>query len=374
MKPRLTFVCSELIIGGAERAWTALLPGLRDRGFPVQVLTLRGEGPFFYELQQRGIDVTCAHMTRRTDIAGLRRALRVVHEGTDLLVSQNVNAQAVGVLLARRAHVPHVTIDQTPPGISMRRYQRLLVRGVARSADLLIGVSSAQLERFRSLGFKDDRIVIIPNAVERLSPTEDRLTTRKRLGADDDEMIVLLVADLRPQKEAHVFTKAVRLAHTADPRIKGFVAGDGPEFPRVAADAAESRGAVTMLGARLDIADLVNAADIVGLSSSSEGLPIALLEAMSLGKPVVATAVAGVTDAVVPDETGLLVPQQDARAFADALLRLARDGDLRQRLGAAGQARQLAFFDAPRMVDSYAHAFESVLAASRPSSKAGGRD
>jgi glycosyltransferase involved in cell wall biosynthesis len=370
MKPRLTFVCSELIIGGAERAWTALIPGLQDSGFPVQVLTLKGEGPFFHELRQRGVHVTCARMSRRTDMNGLRRALGVVRNGTDLLVSQNVNAQAVGLFLAQRARVPHVTIDQTPPGIPMRSYQQLLVRLVARRADLLIGVSSAQLDRFKRLGFKDERIVIIPNAVEKLSPDEDRSTARERLGVRDDELVVLLVADLRPQKEAHVFVEAVRLAHVAEPRVKGFVAGDGPEFARVAADAAQSAGAVTMLGARLDIADLVNAADVVGLSSSSEGLPIALLEAMSLGKPIVATAVPGVTDAVAPDETGLLVPRQDARAFADALLQLARDDDLARRLGAAGQARQLALFDAPRMVDAYAHAFESVLAASED----GGRD
>jgi hypothetical protein len=81
-KPRLTFVCSELIIGGAERAWTALIPGLRDRGYPVQVLTLRGEGPFFHELRDRGITVTCARMSRRTDVGGLRRALAVVRNGT----------------------------------------------------------------------------------------------------------------------------------------------------------------------------------------------------------------------------------------------------------------------------------------------------
>jgi glycosyltransferase involved in cell wall biosynthesis len=370
MKPRLTFVCSELIIGGAERAWMALIPGLRDRGFPVRVLTLRGEGPFFHELQERGIEVTCANMSRRTDVRGLRRALQVVNKGTDLLVSQNVNAQAAGLFLAQRAGVPHVTIDQTPPGVPMRFYQQLLVRLVARRADLLIGVSSAQLERFGRLGFKRDRIVIIPNAVEKLSPSVDRSTTRERLGVRDDEFLVLLVADLRPQKEAHVFAEAVRLAHTVEPRIKGFVAGDGPEFARVAADAARSAGAVTMLGARLDIADLVNAADVVGLSSSSEGLPLALLEAMSLGKPIVATAVPGVVDAVVPGETGLLVPRQDARAFADALLQLAHDDDLARRLGAAGRARQLALFDAPRMVDSYANAFESVLGASDD----GGRD
>jgi glycosyltransferase involved in cell wall biosynthesis len=362
LSARLTFVCSELIIGGAERAWVSLLPGLRDRGFDVRALTLIGEGPFFHELQARGIPVTCAGMSRRTDLAGLRRAWRVVGGGTDLVVSQNVNAQAVSVLLAKRARVPHATIDQTPPGVSLRPYQRLLVQGVARTVDLLIGVSSRQLPRFRQLGFKENRIVIVPNGIEELVPTVDRATTRERLGLGEDDVAAVLVADLRPQKQAHVFVHAVRLAHEREPRLKGLVVGAGPEYERVAAAAARSDGAVTMLGARLDIPELMNAADVVCLSSASEGLPYALLEAMSLGRPIVATAVDGITDAVVPEETGLLVPPQDAEAFAAALARAARDPQLLRTLGAAGRRRQQELFSAAGMADAYARAFTGVLA------------
>lgn len=363
MSPRLTFVCSELIIGGAERSWVSLLPGLRERGFDVQVLTLVGEGPFFHEVRTRGIPATCAGMRRRTDLGGLRRASHVVRAGTDLLVSQNVNAQAVGVLLAKRARVPHVTVDHTPPGVSLRRYQRLLVRGVARNVELLIGVSSAQLPRFERLGFEEDRIVIIPNGIEELVPAVDRAVTRGRLELGEDDFLALLVADLRPQKQAHLFVDAVRLAHARNPLVKGLVVGAGPEYERVAAAAARSGGAVTMLGARLDVPELMDAADVVCLSSTSEGLPYVLLEAMSLARPIVATAVDGITDAVVPEETGILVPPQDSEAFADALLRAAADRELLHRLGAAGRARQQELFSAGRMADAYARAFTGVLSA-----------
>jgi glycosyltransferase involved in cell wall biosynthesis len=361
LEARLTFVCSELIFGGAERAWTFLLPGLAERGFDVRALTLKGEGPFFGDLRSRGIPVTNARMRRRSDVAGIRRALRFVRAGTDLLVSQNVNAQAIGVLLSKAARVPHVTIDQTPPSVPMRGYQELLVKGVARTVDLAIGVSPAQLPRFRALGFASDRIVIVPNGVAELEPTADRISTRAKLGLEDDDLAVVLVADLRPQKQAHVFVEAVRSAHASNSRIKGVVVGGGPDYELVRSAAASSGGALKAMGPRTDVADLVNAADVSCLSSMSEGLPFVLLEAMSLGKPIVATAVDGITDAVVDGATGILVPAGEPRAFADALLALAADRERLRRLGEAGRARYEERFTADRMVDGYAAALAEVL-------------
>jgi glycosyltransferase involved in cell wall biosynthesis len=84
-----------------------------------------------------------------------------------------------------------------------------------------------------------------------------------------------------------------------------------------------------------------------------------VLEAMALGKPVVATAVGGTGDAVVHEETGLLVPSGDHAAMAAALLRLADAPDLAARLGARAKERQAALFSAERMVDDYARLFES---------------
>ena len=116
-----------------------------------------------------------------------------------------------------------------------------------------------------------------------------------------------------------------------------------------------------MIGARRDVANLMNAADVVCLSSLSEGLPMVLLEAMSLAKAIVATDVAGIRDAVIPGETGLLVQAGDRVAFAAALLELARDPDLLNRFGLRGRSRQQEEFTATRMVDAYAEAFDRVL-------------
>jgi glycosyltransferase involved in cell wall biosynthesis len=252
-------------------------------------------------------------------------------------------------------------IDHAGPGIALRRYQRLLVRASARTADLLIGVSSAQIERFVGLGFERDRIIVIPNGVDDPLPARDRDAVRSGLGAGPDDFLAMLVADLRPEKRAEVFVESVARAHALDRRVKGVVVGAGLDAARVAAAAERAEGAVTMTGPRLDVTDLMNAADVVCLSSVSEGLPMVLLEAMSLAKAIVATDVAGVRDAVVQAETGVLVPVGDRDAFAGALLELAHDPELLARLGRHGYERQQREFTSSRMADAYAEAFERVL-------------
>jgi len=359
--PRIAFVTSNLAIGGAERAWATLIPALAERGFEVRVMTLRDEGLFFEQLRAKGIDVSCAQMTRRTDLPALRRTFGILEGGVDLVVSQSMDAQSVAAVMAWRAGVPHVTIDHAGPEVPLRLHQRLLMRAVARTADLLIAVSPQQLERLRSLGFPASRIRIIPNAVEPLVPSVPREAKRNELGIADDEVVALLAADLRPVKNGELFVDAVSRARLRDPRLRAFIAGGGTDYDAVAAAAARSGGAVEMLGPRGDIADLMNAADIACLSSRTEALPISLIEAMSLGKPIVATRVGGIPEIVADDETGVLVPPNDAESFAEALLRLAADPDLGRRLGDAGRVRHGERFHVAPMVSAYASVFTEVI-------------
>jgi glycosyltransferase involved in cell wall biosynthesis len=109
------------------------------------------------------------------------------------------------------------------------------------------------------------------------------------------------------------------------------------------------------------------AADVSCLTSETEALPMVLLEAMALGKPVVAIDVGGVRNAVEDGETGLLVRRDHPADFADSLLRLADDRGFAAHLGARSRERQITRFSSERMVDDYARLFESVAArASRP--------
>ena len=361
--PRILFVCSELIVGGAERQWSLLIPRLRPR-FELGVLTLVGEGPFFDQLRQQDVPVVCAQMRRRTDVRGWVRALHSSRFTPDLVVTQSINADVVGNVIASRGGVAHLVNAHSGPGAPTRRYRDLLARLVARRADGVIAVTSAQIPRLLGLGYRRETIRIVANGVPNPTPAKQPHAVREALGIAPDDFMVLLVATLRPEKNPDLFVTAVRQANAADPRFRGVVAGGGSELGRVREITGED-GVIQALGQRQDADDLLAAADVVSLSSDAEGVPMALLEAMALGKPVVATDVGGVSEAVDHGVTGLVVPAGDPDAFADALIRLAGDRERARQMGKRAQARYRERFGVERMVDEYARVFEEVLSARR---------
>jgi glycosyltransferase involved in cell wall biosynthesis len=358
---RVLFICSALTVGGAERMWSLLIPRLQGR-FDISLLTLVEEGPFFDELRDKGVPASCAHMRRRTDLGGWRRALRQAEFEPHLVVTQSINADVVGHVIARRGRVGHVTNEHfnVGPGAPTRIHRQLLGRLVAPRADGVIAISSVQVPRLLSLGYQPEGIRIIPNGVPTPTPKQPAPSVRSSLGIESTDFFALLVATLRPEKEADVFLASVRRAHAVDPRVRGAIAGGGPELERLK-ELAGDDGIVQVLGERRDVPDLIAAADAGCLSSSAEGVPTFLLEVMALGRPIVATNVGGVAEAVEADKTGFLVKVGDQEAFADALLRLAADPALASRLGTEGRKRHNDVFGVDRMVEGYARVFEEVL-------------
>jgi glycosyltransferase involved in cell wall biosynthesis len=355
-------MCSALRTGGAERQWSILLPCLARHGFTVELITLEGKGRFYDEIQQRGVHASCAGLRNRYDIQGVARIVRSLAQRPALVVSQETNAHVIGQAVARRFDAGHIAIDHTPPGLARAAHRRLLTRLVARRVDRAVGVSRAQLPDLVQAGFLRTRIRIINNGVPPLEPTQDRKTTRAALGFDDRDFVALLVATLRPQKRAAFFIEAVSLANQMNPRVHGLIAGGGPDFASVAAKAKEHGGVVRMLGDREDVANLVAASDALCLTSWTEGLPMVLLEAMSLGATIVATDVPGNREVVEHEQTGLLSSPQDAGAFAASLIRLSDDPALDQRLGNAARERYEQRFTARRMISEYVSLFSSVIA------------
>jgi glycosyltransferase involved in cell wall biosynthesis len=366
---RVLFVCSALIVGGAERQWSLLIPRLSPR-FDISVLTLVGEGPFFDELREQGVAITCAHMRRRTDVGGWRNALDHAKLEPQLVVTQSINADVVGHVIARTARAAHLTNEHfnVGPGAPTRLHRELLGRLVAPRVDGVIAVSNAQVPRLLRRGYRRDTIRIIPNGVPTPVPKEPAQAVRNSLGIQPEDFFALLVATLRPEKDADVFTAAVRSAHAVDSRLRGVIAGGGPELERLRA-LAGADGVVQVLGERRDVPDLIDAANVACLSSNAEGVPMFLLEAMALGKPVVATNVGGVAEAVEHEGTGLLVAVGDEESFANALLRLAGDPALAAKLGEVGRTRHRDVFGVDRMVDDYASAFHQVLASRKSAEK-----
>jgi glycosyltransferase involved in cell wall biosynthesis len=360
-RPLILFVTSGLAAGGgAEQQWSALVPAVRDAGFGVFVLTLVAEGALFDRLRELGVPAACMRMRHRSDVVRLRRALRYTALRPDLVATQSINADVVGYRIATKVGAAHVLTDHAGP-IPVAPHRTMLMRAIAPRVDAVVAVSHSQIPKLLRLGFRSDRLHVIPNGVPESSPRRSAESVRAELDVPADAFVAILVASLRPEKSVDVFIRAIQEANEQDTRVRGLVAGGGPEAARLQALAAERANAVRLIGHRADVPDLLHAADAGCLSSSAEASPLGLLETMAAAKPVVATDVGGVSEIVEHEKTGLLVPPADPHTFASAVGRLAADRTLADRLGRAGRERQLALFSTERMIASYLQVFEEVL-------------
>lgn len=220
-----------------------------------------------------------------------------------------------------------------------------LMRRAARVVAVAETVARETVERF---GVPADRVVTIPRGVdpERLRPTAGREATRSSLGVLGDGPVVLSLGALTWEKDP---LAALDVAGQALREIRGatyLVAGEGPlaaDMQR-AAVAHGLEGRVRLLGSRADVADLLAASDVLLLSSRSEGMPGAVIEAGMAGVPTVAFAVAGVPEVIVDGETGLTAPAGDRLALGELLRKALADAGLRSRLGDAARDRYRAAF------------------------------
>jgi glycosyltransferase involved in cell wall biosynthesis len=360
---KVVFVAPNLEVGGAERQWSILVPALAERGVVAEVFTLDGEGRFFHELRSRGIRTECVGLHGRLPILGtFRVASTIAQRSPDVVVTEGVSAHAVGRLASRWARAAQVAAIHAIPEHPMSRRQRVILRVLARRITASTAVTPSQLAFLAALGFRRDTICVIPNGVAALPARRPENEVRAELEIGDRDFLALLVASLRPEKRVERFIEAIARANHENPRIRGVVAGGGPNLGRVRARCAAAGSVVIALGPRTDVPDLIQASDAVCLTSDAEALPLSLLEAMALGRPVVATDVGGVRDAVVEGETGFVVKSGDVTGFAAAVTKLAADPGFASRLGEGGRRRHRERFTVEGMVSAHFDLFELLVA------------
>lgn len=263
-----------------------------------------------------------------------------------------------GAVLAR---VPHVMatvqlfLDE-PYSWAARIQQRLLTTGIDRYVAVSQATADAMHAVFR---VPTDKLAVIHNGVpvERYQCASDP-ALRRALAGPGDAPVVLTVARLDRQK-GHMFLLE---AAQSLPNVRFALAGEG-QARAALEDRARALGVedrVLFLGARDDIPQLLACCDLFVLPSLYEGLPLSILEAMAAGRPVVASAIPGVDEAVVHNETGLLAPPGNAVALARAMDRLLTDAALRQRLVRAARLRVHNEFSAESMVRRVMHLYEEL--------------
>jgi glycosyltransferase involved in cell wall biosynthesis len=228
-----------------------------------------------------------------------------------------------------------------------------------------VAVSGEVARSFREV-YGSAPAAIIPNGVDLERFGKPATGWRQANGFAEDDRLIASVARLEPQKNPLGLVEAFARALGNDPRWHLLMAGGGSLRDATAALAARLGIAkrVHLLGVRADIPELLAACDLFAMAADWEGSPMAVIEAMASGLPVVATNVGGVPELVEHGSTGLLVPPENPEALAESLAALALDERRRMEFGRRARERA-ARFGADSMVESYAQLFERVARGSK---------
>jgi glycosyltransferase involved in cell wall biosynthesis len=358
---KLLFIGPNLGPGGAERQSSILLPGLRRHGHDARLIALDGAGPFVEPLARAGVPLEILDMRSQFDLGPLLSSPTLRGFRPDVVVSRGVSGLYVGQLVAfaRRAH--HVFNDHRQVGLTLSRRREAMTRLLARRLDLVIAVTPGQSAAWLERGYPSQRVAIIPNGVESPEVREDRSTIRRSLNLPETAVVAVSVCSLRPEKRVGDFAEAVLRAREHQPELVGLVVGDGPD--RTVIDRAQMAGAggIIALGQRADVSRILCAADIFVSSSELEASPMAILEAMAAGLPVIATPVGGVPQMVRDGRSGVLVTPRSPGELASALERMVADPAGRAGMGQRGLELHRERWSAEQMVNGYIKALNAVL-------------
>jgi len=372
--PRIEILASTLVTGGAERVIEALALRLPARGMPTRVLCLREPGEVGAGIVGAGTPLV-SHIARgrRDPFACVRLAsLLSGNRGAALLVLDHHDAVFIGSVAARWAGVKHRFLAVHSTGLWGKRssfsasdrlvlgsYERVVALAKAH-AGYLVGREGIAAERIR----------IIPNGVDaaRFRPArseDERRAMRSALSIRGSRFVVATIAALRPEKNHDMLLEAAARIGARRNDFLFLVVGDGSERERLrhrTEDLSLGDG-VRFLGRREDIPGILAAADASVLCSHPvvETFPLAVLEAMACGVPVVASDVGAVREMIADGEEGRIVPPGDVEALAGALVSLAEAPEAARAMGSRGRARVVRDFTVETMVGRYAEMFGEAL-------------
>ena len=342
---RVVYVVPNLGVGGAERHVIDLMSRLDRSRFAPSVVCIGEQGGLFYALGEAGVPAVAFGRTKPQAIMSLLDLIRVFRSTRpDVVIVAGFNAELLGRVSAAITRVPHVVLwlhncDDIEPRTPLRR---LSDRVLDRVTAAYFGVAQRQVDYMRDqLGYPDHKIRVIRNGVDATQFDGAGRGPRSELGFDEHDLVVGILAALRPEKDHETFLRAAGIIAAKIPEARFLIVGDGERRPGLEALARDLGVAdrVVFAGVRQDVAAILNSMDVFVLSSSVDCFPMALLEAMAASRPSVCTAVGGIPEIVEEGVTGCLVPAKDAEALADRVAHLLRSPEQRSQWGAAARER-----------------------------------
>jgi len=365
VSPRVLHFVDALLRGGAERLVVELATRSDRERFDPAVACFRQEA-FAEELAAAGRRVHVVPKRRAFDFGLLLALVRLLRrERVGVVHSHDLQSATYGLMAGKLARVP-VALTIHGLGIFRQKRSSTLLPRLPRWLDCVVFVGH-WLQRLAAeeFGVRPRRAMVVHNGadVEMFRPGEPDPELRAELQLEAGVSVVGTVGNLRPVKDYPCLLRAFAVARSRVPSAVLVLVGDGAERPALEALAGELgiADAVRFAGARTDVPELLRLFDLFALSSKTEGISVALLEAMATGLPAVVTDTGGNPEVVVEGQSGHLVPVGDYRLLGEALAGLLADRARRRAWGQAARARVEQEFSLDRMVREYESIYEALV-------------
>ncbi len=364
---RVFHVLTNREIGGITRMLSVLIPRADAARFDMRAVNMHDRSEAYPLWDRRGVRyhrLPAPGKFLLGSVPGLARFLR--REKPDVIEVYGLRASIIARLAAAIAGVPVVLTGVISTDDWRRRHHiwldRLTRWGVTRWVANSHACKRSLVEREKHPA---ERIDVIYDAIDvahwtRRGDGTLRPALRRQWGWDDDSIVYVTVANLRPLKGVQFLIEAVPMVLAAQPRARFLLVGTDEMGGQLQHRCASLgiQDAVAFAGFQDNVRDIYEASDVAVLPSLHEGLPICLIEAMSMELPVVATAVSGTPELVDEGRTGLLVPPGDVKALGNALIRVSADPVHQERMGQAGRKCVCETFGIERMVQELEEYYE----------------
>jgi glycosyltransferase involved in cell wall biosynthesis len=374
MRPGVLFLLNSLEFGGAERHVISLLNRLDLQTFRLSLAYLKPGNQLLPALRTDRLNaVVSLNAKRKLDLAAVRSIARLI-DGQDIkvVVSTNAYPALYSVLASRLAkHRPRQVevFHSTTLHGRKEKIQMALYRFVFRTLDLLVYVSRLQRDYWSARGLRAKRETVIHNGIDTdyfsdHFSDEQKHSLRARFGILDSDYVVGICAGLRPEKAHGDYLMALSRLRKMGLPAKGLIIGDGPERSAIEEHITQLGLAqhVSITGFQTDVRPFVASCDVMTLTSHVESFSLAVLESMSMGKPMVMTKVGGAEEQVSHSTTGFLFAPADIDGLTGLLADLALP-ERRLPIGTAAAASVRAQFAEERMLNSFAAELAMLAAA-----------
>ena len=363
---KVAIIIDSLASGGSERQAALAAIEVARRGADVHIITVHARNDFAESLARASVKcVTLGklHFARLLKIASIAGYLR--KEKFDIVHCFKSRPSTYGRLAAKMARIPTVFggfRQNRPDGRLINWLNRLLTRG---TSGWIVNSQSARDMVSKALKIAPDRVFVVPNAIDPgllLATASTRDEATRLLGLPDRTPIVTIVAHLRREKNHLMFLRVARKILDLGVEAIFLCAGEGPEKEKLVGHcrAMELQTRVRFLDLVSDVPTLLKATDVCVLTSLSEALPNALIEASFLGVPCVSTDNGGAAEVIRPGHTGFIVPVNDDDAMAHRVVQLIQDKSLRQRIGESARLDALRRFALDRSVTSLLNVYNGM--------------